>query len=43
MTGPREVGKVSLLTALVDELNDAAVPHAAIELETLAWHTPRAH
>ena len=29
-----------MLTALVDALTDGDVPHAAIELETLAWTHP---
>jgi gluconate kinase len=40
ITGPPGVGKSSVLTALVDELTDADVAHAAIELETLAWTHP---
>ncbi len=40
ITGPPGVGKTSVLTALVDELTDDDVPHAAIELETLAWTHP---
>ncbi len=40
ITGPPGVGKTSVLTALVDALTDDDVPHAAIELETLAWTHP---
>ena len=40
LTGPPGVGKTSVLTALVDALTDDDVPHAAIELETLAWTHP---
>jgi hypothetical protein len=40
ITGPPGAGKTSVLTALVDSLTDDDVPHAAIELETLAWTHP---
>jgi len=40
ITGPPGVGKTSVLTALVDALTDDDVPHAAIELEALAWTHP---
>ena len=40
ITGPPGVGKTCVLTALVDALTDDDVPHAAIELETLAWTHP---
>jgi DNA polymerase III delta prime subunit len=40
ITGPPGVGKTSVLTALVDELTDDDVSHAAIELETLVWTHP---
>jgi Ni2+-binding GTPase involved in maturation of urease and hydrogenase len=40
ITGPPGAGKTSVLTALVDSLTDHDVPHAAIELDTLAWTHP---
>jgi GTPase SAR1 family protein len=40
ITGPPGAGKTSVLTALVDSLTDDDVPHAAVELETLAWTHP---
>jgi hypothetical protein len=40
ITGPPGAGKTSVLTALVDALTDEDIPHAAIELEMLAWTHP---
>jgi Ni2+-binding GTPase involved in maturation of urease and hydrogenase len=46
ITGPPGSGKTSVLTALADALSDDDVPHAALEVEAVAWtHPPlfRAH
>jgi broad-specificity NMP kinase len=40
LTGPPGAGKTSVLTALVDDLSDSGVPHAAIEVEMLVWTHP---
>lgn len=40
ITGPPGSGKTSVLTALVDALSDDDVPHAAVEVEALAWTHP---
>ena len=40
LTGPPGAGKTSVLTAIVDDLSDDGVPHAAIEVETLVWTHP---
>ncbi len=40
ITGPPGAGKTSVLTALVDALSDDDIPHAAIEVEMLAWTHP---
>ena len=40
ITGPPGSGKTSVLTALVDALSDDGVPHAAAEVEALAWTHP---
>jgi ribose 1,5-bisphosphokinase PhnN len=40
ITGPPGSGKTSVLTALADALSDDDVPHAAVEVEALAWTHP---
>ena len=40
LTGPPGAGKTSVLTALADALSDDDVPHAAVEVEMLAWAHP---
>ena len=40
ITGPPGSGKTSVLTALSDALSDDDVPHAAVEVEALAWTHP---
>ena len=40
ITGPPGSGKTSVLTALADALSDDDIPHAAVEVEALAWTHP---
>jgi GTPase SAR1 family protein len=40
VTGPPGSGKTSVLTTLADSLSDDDVPHAALEVEALAWTHP---
>jgi broad-specificity NMP kinase len=40
ITGPPGSGKTSVLTALADALSDDDFPHAAVEVEALAWTHP---
>jgi broad-specificity NMP kinase len=40
ITGPPGSGKTSVLTALADALSDDDVPHAAVEVEAVAWTHP---
>ena len=40
ITGPPGSGKTSVLTALADALSEDDVPHAAVEVEALAWTHP---
>jgi predicted kinase len=40
VTGPPGAGKTTVLTALVDALSDDDIPHAAAEVEALAWTHP---
>jgi len=40
ITGPPGAGKTAALTALADALSDEDIPHAAIDIEALAWAHP---
>ena len=40
LTGPPGAGKTSVLTALADALSDDDIPHAAVEVEAVAWTHP---
>ena len=40
ITGPPGSGKTSVLTALTEALSDDDVPHAALEVEAIAWTHP---